>query len=270
MLASLRRLSRYNPLRFHLDRRSYARSCAPDASRTEHTEILETLTRDGICVLEGYLPAEATTRIRDEVSEILYPLRDGEDADHIPTHRYPEFACFQMDRVEDFIPSSRTFTEDSMILSVASAYGGGRAVPFNTRAELRSEPRKNEMVDDLHADTWKFRFKSMLYLTDVTSETSPFRYLAGSHADTHWRLRRFAYDYFAHNFHGQPMADKLRLAEARRRYEDPRFRKMICTAPAGTVILFDTRGLHSGTPLQSGRRMILNRSFVLEEELPTN
>lgn len=268
MPPSARTLARYDPLRFHRDRREHALSCAPDPSLTEHTEILDVLIRDGICVLEGYLDPNATARIREEVSTVLFRLRDGEPVEGIPTSSYPEFACYHMEYVERYAPSSRVFTEDELILSVASAYGGGRALPFKTRAELRSEPRKNELVDDLHADTWRFRFKSMLYLTDVTLETSPFRYLAGSHVDTHWRFRRFAYDYLGHTFHGRPALERIRLAEAHRRYEDPRFRKMLCTGPAGTVILFDTRGLHSATTLKSGMRMILNRSFVLEEDLP--
>jgi hypothetical protein len=268
MFPLLRRLYRQSPVHFLRHGRSYTRSCLPDPSLTEHTEIVDTLVRDGICVLEGYLDSEATARIREEVGEVLFRLRDGEPVEGVPTTSYPAFACYHMDQVEHHSPASRVFTDDPMILSVAAAYGGGRAVPFNTRAELRSAPLKNELVDDLHADTWKFRFKAMLYLTDVTPETSPFRFLAGSHVGTNWPVRRFAYDYLGQAFHGHPGVERLRLAEAQRRYEDPRFRKMICTGPAGTVILFDTRGLHSATTLQSGSRMILNRTFVLKEELP--
>ena len=268
MLQSHRRLSRYNPFRFHRLRRSYARSWAPDRNLTPHSEILEALIREGIYLKEGYLDSEITARIREEVSVTLLRLRDGDTVNDIPTTSYPAFACFHMEDVERYAPSSQIFSQDPVILSVAAAYGGGRGVPFNTRAELRSEPLKNELVDDLHADTWRFRLKAMLYLTDVTPETSPFRYLAGSHQDTHWPVRRFAYDYLGDVFDGHPTLQRVRLTEARRRYEDPRFRKMLCTGPAGTLILFDARGLHSATTLQKGSRIVLNRTFVLREERP--
>lgn len=270
MALSIRRLAKRSPIQFYFQRRSHARSCAPDPSGTEYPEVLMPLIRDGIHVLPGYLDPDTTTRIRDEVTPLLLRLRDGEEVGGARTASYPEFACFHLDDVERHSPATRVFSDDPMILSVMAAYGGGLGVPFNTRAELRSEPRKNEMVDDLHADTWKFRAKAMLYLTDVTEETSPFRYLAGSHVDQYWRLPRFAYDYLGHAFHSHPGVERFRLREAEKRYADPRFRQVLCTGPAGTLILFDTRGLHSATTLRKGRRIVLNRTFVLAEDLPAS
>ena len=225
--------------------------------------------RNGIVVLPGYLETEATANIREELAPLLFRLRDGRVVEGARTTSYPEYACFHLDGVEHHAPSSRVFTEDPMILSVASAYGGGRGVPFNTRAELRSGPRKNKLVDDLHADTWMFRFKAMLYLTDVTEDTAPFRYLAGSHRDELWKISRFTYDFLGTAFHGSPWAERFRARQVLQRYEDPRFEKVLCTGTAGTLILFDARGIHSGTTLRSGNRMVLNRSFVLQEATVT-
>ncbi|HUF90528.1 MAG TPA: hypothetical protein VMR66_11190 [Gemmatimonadota bacterium] len=42
---------------------------------------------------------------------------------------------------------------------------------------------------------------------------------------------------------------------------------MVCIGPAGTLILFDSRGLHSATTLKKGTRVVLNRSFVLAADL---
>jgi hypothetical protein len=224
--------------------------------------------RNGIVVLPGYLETEATANIREELAPLLFRLRDGKAVEGARTTSYPEYACFHLDGVEHHAPSSRVFTEDPMILSVASAYGGGRGVPFNTRAELRSGPRKNELVDDLHADTWMFRFKAMLYLTDVTEDTAPFRYLAGSHRDELWKIKvhvrlpgnglpRFAV--------GGAVSGPAGSAKIRR----PSVRKGALHRYPGTLILFDARGIHSGTTLRSGNRMVLNRSFVLQEATVT-
>lgn len=205
--------------------------------------------------------------IRNEVTEILYRVRDGETVEGAKTLSHPEYGCYSLDEVERHSPSSLAYIDDPMILSVATAYGGGSVVPFLTRAELRSEPLKNELVDDPHADTWKFRFKAMLYLTDVTEETSPLQFLPGTHRDTGWRFERFRYDYLGHAFEGNPRIERSRLNQALRIWDDPRYRRMVCTGPAGTLILFDSRGLHSATTLRKGTRVILNRSFVLADDL---
>ena len=262
-------LKRRSPIHFYPRRRRYNSRCVPVTNGTQHDEILAALVRNGIVVLPTYLDSDATATILEELVPALFRLRDGEKLEGARATSYPEYACFHLDEVERHASSSRIFSDDPLILSVASAYGGGRGVPFNTRAELRSGPLKNELVDDLHADTWMFRFKAMLYLTDVTGDTAPFRYLVGSHRDEYWKFGRFVYDFLGATFQGSPRVERFRLGQASRRYEDPRFERMLCTGAAGTVILFDARGVHSGTTLRHGQRMVLNCTFVLDEEAVT-
>jgi hypothetical protein len=256
---------RKDPLRFFFARRNHTRRYAPDPSKTEHRAILDTLVRDGICVIPDYMEPAAVEELRTEVGRLLRRVRDGEEIPGTRAFRYPEYACYHLDGAEAHAPKMTALLDDPMLLSVAAAYGGGRVVPRGVRAELRDEPLKNEMVDDLHADTWRFRFKAILYLTDVTEETSPFRFLPGTHRGDGWRVRRFGYDYLGHALHGYAPTERIRSAEAHRRLEASPERRV--TGPAGTLILFDTRGLHSATTLQSGTRMILVRTFVPEEDL---
>lgn len=153
-----------------------------------------------------------------------------------------------------------------MINAVANAYLGDRAVSFDVRAELRSEAKKNILVDDWHTDTWKHRFKAFLYLSDVAEENAPLRYLAGSHTGKNWRVRRFWLDYLRHAVGGSSVNHYVARETASERH-NPAFREVVCTGPAGTLILFDTRGIHRGSPLESGHRMVLNQGFVLKDDL---
>jgi len=43
------------------------------------------------------------------------------------------------------------------------------------------------------------------------------------------------------------------------------YEKVICAAPAGTLILADTRGLHRGTALEEDSRLIMGNFFDVRE-----
>jgi hypothetical protein len=129
-------------------------------------------------------------------------------------------------------------------------------------ASLRADPQRNDEVDGWHTDTWLFRFKAMLYLTDVGPENAPLRYLAGSHSGEHWRWTKFFSSYAAQAApNGATWPYTLRSKAAAVQAKNPQFTPVVCSAPAGTVILFDTRGIHRGTTLEAGERIILNHSF---------
>jgi len=256
-----------DPVSFFLQWRAYGKSCRVDPTQTSHRQILDELTSAGICVLEGYLDRDTVNRVWDEISDPLMKLRDGQEIPGLQGSRYPEYGNYVLHHAESHSKSVLPFMKDPMIQSIANAFAGGSGVSFDLRAELRSEARENRLVDFWHADTWKFRFKAMLYLTDVTEENAPFRYLAGSHRSEPWPFRRFCLDYVSHAFQGQDFKERYCFREGERQRRDPLFREMICTAPAGTLILFDGRGLHSGTPLRKPPRMILNHTFVRQVDL---
>ena len=255
-----------DPVRFFLHRRRYnRRHYRADRSKCDHPEILDTLTHRGIYVIERYLDEKSVARIRDDVSAVLFRLRDGEEVPDFETNSYAEYGTYVLHHAEKLSESVRAFLDDKLIFSLVNAVAGGRAVSYGARAELRSEPKENALVDHWHIDTWKFRFKVMLYLTDVTAENAPFRYLAGSHTGITWGFRRFWLDYLAHAMHGESLQERFLAHEASRQGRNAAFEDVLCTGPAGTVILFDTRGLHCGSPLVKPSRMILNHTFTTEK-----
>jgi len=98
---------------------------------------------------------------------------------------------------------------------------------------------------DLDRIKW---FKVFVYLTDVGPENGPHSFVAGSHRDggIPWRLRRKGYV-------------RLTDDEVAQTYEPER--RLHVTAPRGSIIVEDTRGLHKGNSVRGDPRLVLQLQF---------
>jgi ectoine hydroxylase-related dioxygenase (phytanoyl-CoA dioxygenase family) len=106
-----------------------------------------------------------------------------------------------------------------------------------------------------HRDGFFPEIKSILYLTDVDLDNGPFEYIAQSHV---WSPR-YAEDNKIYRFGFR----QHRLAtggEAMLRREPHRHVRF--TARAGTLVIFDTTGIHRGAPLKQGTRYALTNYYV--------
>lgn len=265
-----RRLIARDPVTFFLERRAYNKRHSVVPALCPNRIILDQVIKNGIWVIEGYVDRDTVAKIRSEVSDVLIRLRENRSPSGSRTTRYPEYGTYVLHQAQDFSPSSAAFMNDDVIASVASALAGGHAVSYDMRAELRSEAGKNPLVDDWHRDTWKFRFKAMLYLTDVTVDNAPLRYLEGSHAGRDRRFGRFWLDYLTDAFEGEPWHARSARRSAAADCRNRALRERVCTGPAGTLILFDTRGLHRGSPLIEPSRIVLNHAFAVEDDIPSS
>ena len=140
-------------------------------------------------------------------------------------------------------------------------YVSPKVVTFQKMIELRKGNNTISSADSIHFDDWKQRFKAFLYLTDVNHENAPFRYFPGSHTGKGWKLQRFfaEYNYWRYGKSGNYgcfSSDQIRTLLNKNIINEK-----IVTASAGTLILVDTRGLHAGTPLINGRRVMLANYF---------
>jgi hypothetical protein len=107
-----------------------------------------------------------------------------------------------------------------------------------------------------HRDSpFSHQFKAILYLTDVHSENGPFEYIKGSHLKQSIKS--------ASRFLGKEMREYRFSDDEITRLEEAHVvsRRMAITAPRGSLLLADTRGLHRGRPLTSGERYALTRYY---------
>lgn len=200
-------------------------------------QVIRDIRRDGFHVIPGYYSPERCRTIREEIDRIfeVYPEklwtgRAGADT-----------RLFGADRVSEQI---RPFFQDEFINRIILSYEKCDSLQGCTMAgRLRYAPGNAGSGEGWHRDiTDKRQTKAILYLSDVDESLGPFLYLKGSH-------RPFAM-----------VKDILRgrLGFYQERFEDSEIealnavvpgRLVTFTAPAGTLILADTRGIHRGMPI---------------------
>lgn len=225
---------------------------------TQSRELLEELDREGIAIVPDYLPAEQVAAMLAGADEVIRKAQEGELADRTFTIQ-PDIV-FRIGKVDELVPETRPFFEDPVIDSVMKAYLSPRVVSFRHELENRFGLSKMAQADLFHFDNWRPICKAFLYLVDVDEDNAPFRFLRRSHRDGPWRTRH-AIEFDADGTsgrYGHFFPQEIRALRAQHDWEE-----VVCTGKAGTLILADFRGLHRGTPLKSGRRVLLNNSFDL-------
>lgn len=107
-----------------------------------------------------------------------------------------------------------------------------------------------------HRDRNKRQFKAMLYLVDVELATGPFSILPGSH---HRNARAFGAEIRAAGFdYRAGRWDTKSFNPFRDLIAD---RLEVLTAPAGTLLLFDSSLIHSGQPNTAGVRYAITNYY---------
>jgi hypothetical protein len=112
---------------------------------------------------------------------------------------------------------------------------------------------------------------AFFYLNDVGPDEAPLVYLKGSHKQSLWRIQkeREFFRYYGKDANGQYLNEESAYCgcflptEVRRLTERYGFRQMVCTARAGTLIIFDNLGLHRATPLKKNHRLLLSAYWKL-------
>ena len=107
----------------------------------------------------------------------------------------------------------------------------------------------SEAAQFYHFDLDRIKWlKIFVYLTDVGPDNGPHSFVVGSHADggIPWHLRRKGY---------------VRLADDDVAAEYGPDRCLNITAPRGSIIVEDTRGLHKGNAVTGAPRLVLQLQF---------
>ena len=151
-------------------------------------------------------------------------------------------------------PDVQELLADPSILGVAQAYL--RATPIADVLGMWwhtafSDRPDEEAAQYFHFDMDRVKWlKFFIYLTDVTPDTGPHTFVAGSHRSggIPWALRRKGYA-------------RLTDEEVAAQYSADDFVEF--SGPRGTVIAEDTRGLHKGKHVLRGDRLILQLQFSI-------
>lgn len=141
---------------------------------------------------------------------------------------------------------------DRSLVSVAQAYIGSQPVLDEVNlwwsTAYKSNPDANA-AQMYHFDMDRIRWlKFFFYMTDVGPNNGPRCFVAGSH-----KTKGIPASFLDRGY--------VRISDEEVREKYGRERLVEFTAPRGTIIAEDTRGLHKGLPVLRGHRLMLEFEF---------
>jgi hypothetical protein len=220
---------------------------------------LDKLRADGFVVFERALPAEMCDRLTRFALETPALLRrmDGEgDSEHgdamfDPARpagvRYDYSATVLLGN-----PDVQFLLADRSILALAQEYLGAPPVAdvLNMWWHTNYSPHPDaQAAQFFHFDMDRIKWlKVFVYLSDVGPENGPHSFVKGSHRTGGIPLSLLLRGY-----------ERLSDQDVEDNY--PRDAFMEFSAPRGSVIIEDTRGLHKGAHVSGGPRLILQLQF---------
>jgi len=239
----------------------YMRSLSPAGVSAQAAPHLTALRRDGIVIIPNFLPAAMIAAMRDAVPaiEAFEVSPEGDKANMITNaERFVEFA---------------PFFESELVRELARGYISDRAVPHRRTIGLKTVLGDFMTFEQhYHMDTWRQRVKAFLYLGDIGPQQAPMMYLRGSHRGRwrRWVEAQIERDYTVDDRGFGGDTDIWYLGcfwphEVAQLKTDYGYTDISCTGSAGTLVMFDGRGLHRATPLLSGRRLILTSYWIHED-----
>jgi hypothetical protein len=234
--------------------------------------ILTCLRDNGICVIPAFFSGAFVDPIRaacvariDEPGDVNYA-----DGSYKRVDAYEGTAAAANERIyhaDCFSGEAEMFRHHPLLTRVGSEYYGS---PHSVHLCLYERHRPNEIpVRGFHIDTFEVStFKVMLYLNDVTEHDGPTSYLVGTHRDA--ELRRQKEQVWGSAVSPGDPSQRRHPTNFTDEELGPRLLKHVrVTGPRGTIVLFDTWGVHKGmSPLPGGERHVLVNYYRAGADLP--
>jgi phytanoyl-CoA dioxygenase PhyH len=236
-----------------------------------HADMLACLRENGICVVPGFFSPDFIDPIREACKARMAEEgdRNYDDGSYKRSDAYRGTAAASNERIyhADCFTDAGKFRHHPVLKQVASDYYGS---PHSVHLCLYERHRPNEIPPGgFHVDTFELStFKIMLYLNDVTEKDGPTSYLIGTHKDADLRYQK------EHVWGGAVSPGDPSGRKHPTTFTDeelgPRLEKHVkVVGPRGTIILFDTWGVHKGIPPQpGGERHILVNYYRKGADLP--
>ena len=140
------------------------------------------------------------------------------------------------------IPEVKELASDPFLLDIAQSYLGCKPILCQTNLWYSCKGHSVERTQSFHQDYDDINFlKVFIYLSNVTKETGPHRYISGS----------------INNIiepSGYKPSTRLSNDYAKRVYKD---NIKTFTGEIGTIIIENTNGFHAGTSVLNGNRLLL-------------
>jgi len=247
-----------NRLYYHIQRYRQYSPCKVDKSLTTRLDIIDDLVKDGIVIIPDYLSKSICDQIVSELEPCVTKVLDG-TFEGIYSKNQLDQKAFRIGKVNEYSSTAdRHFFNDNVINSIAKSYVSKKAFSYRKEADYKLEAGHLLQADLPHFDDWRHRFKAFLYLTDVNEKNAPFVYYKGSHEQHPWKYK---YHLEFEKYGETGRYGHFFIQEMNKIENDRNYKKLVCIGKAGTLILADFRGIHKGTTLLEGKRILLNNTY---------
>jgi len=224
---------------------------------------IQTLCRDGIIVINDFLPPEEFEAVRGEYFDVYE--RNEDKLLTLDSINVYQIAYFHKLPAEA-IPRSRQFLRDPRVQTL---FEGGEKRPWQRVFQFAGfervtygESGSDDPQASLHADAFFHTHKAWLYVEDVSEENGPLALVKGSHRLS---LQQIPYIYSHSCAEGVDPSRRITPEEIERVGR----RETVVTCPRNTLVVANTGAYHRRTQGKVGARrsavQIMSRSspFVL-------
>ncbi len=237
------------------------------------SETLKELKSSGIAFIENFIAPTTAAAIRIEIDKQLNSISDEEwnkiqELVQIPENKYgvskPNGCRYWTDKnlsdqriiyAENILVNIKDFSTNQTLRDIGEAYLGIKlGLKFCMANRTRYSVNNTGSGGGWHRDdNYKRGYKALLYLADTDTSNGCFQYLKKSSSIYHHLLKT-------------PVPDKYQFT-----HEE--VLKMIggneneitnATAKAGTVVIFDTNGIHRGRPIEHGGERFALTNYYLD------
>ncbi len=237
------------------------------------TDTTKELKETGIAIIENFLDSQAISAIKNKIDDLLNEVTHEEwnqilEKVKLPENRFgirtnkdclfwtdKQFSDQRIIHSEKMMHEINAFAQNEFLISIGSWYlQKNLELKFCMANRTRYSESNAGSGGGWHRDqNYKRGFKALLYLVDTDTSNGCFQYLKKSISIYHHLLKT-------------PTPDKYQFT-----HEE--VLKMIggneneitnATAKAGTVVIFDTNGIHRGRPIEPGGERYALTNYYLD------
>lgn len=210
---------------------------------SKHPQYME-LEKKGYVIIPDYLSeavcSETVGLIKSAFAEYPSLIHESEDR--------------RIFGIEQILPIGQRFAQETDLLELGELVNREYTYCAFALAGWLQAGKGGSSGNGWHRDGFFAQYKAMLYLTDVTEDHGPFEILPSSHTleNVVRAAKGASLGYMQHRYTEFEVSEIEAFTGLRR--------KML-TAPAGSLILFDSSTIHRGHPIKTGERLSLTNYY---------
>jgi hypothetical protein len=223
----------------------------------EDCKLIQTLDEEGYVVIPGFFTAQECEDMRNRIDSLMSNSKLNIWRDKLNADK----RIYGADMVDEKISG---YFRNPRVHNLVTTYEKNKAYEgFTMAARLDFAEKNKGSGEGWHrdrSDTKQTKF--ICYLSDVNSEQGPFQFIKKSHKP--WHLLK---DYFKY---GSKILDtRMNLEFVDEMIKNEPHRLVELTAPAGTLVIADTRGIHRGKPIGKNQtRFAITNYYWFDMPIP--